>query len=936
MKCVARAPRVLWLACVLGVLWLSACAGCQREPDGPVVSCPEVPCGALEECVQGVCVGLSDVVCFPRCGDDEVCQAGECIPGVETCEQAGQTCDVLNPFSGEFFCIDWDGLAVGRPATCSNACDANGACPTGEVCRYLSDPRSTMCGVDSDCPNDMVCRDGSCFVAACQPSECEGFLSGASTCQELHSANADYPDGAQCIELPDETRFCFPAGPRDVGEACVGFVEGYTSGRLTETCAPALGCVQGSCQRGCSLDSDCEGEQVCLFEDEGVIATGVGFCGLPCPAFSAGACGEQGKCLPVDGVDGYCVPAGEADAFEVCEPNAWQCVEGTTCVDLGGDGSQARCMPMCNVTIAPLDPSQPVSVTDQQQRDATCPQPEETVRAFVRLFHFAEDLGAVDLYLDRGAEPWIASLAPGGPYDGSTANQTYIELLPGAHTVGVLPAGASVLDAPLAELTFAIARDSARDVVLSPASPSSADVVELGVLPERGEALVIANLIPDVDAIDVQVFDVGGEQPVAQLFGVRFGATGAVELGDRATVDVSVTRAGVTEQVLLERRTVGITATPSWFLSGTQELDDGYAVTLVTDDARALPARMEVEPRMICNELGERAFGYCQQFCQGAQDYGADVCDGAGMGCYPRRLSGLGGYQSLCQPAGQVAVGERCDPASTFSECEPGAYCLEFGNGDSDVADGEARGRCEPLCVVDEPDHMILACRQGQVCQALDPDSFDVGRCGFSCEPDASYAGATCPLGLMSCKPAARLVDDTSSTGDAAAIVVQLEEVCSASGVLTEGQPCSGADCEPGTECMFPRSIQADLVSTLLSPYFGAAGVTPTCRAQCDPFDGRSSQSRCGVGETCLVNFPWSADVGHCAPIVEDVMPFAGCTRPGESCGEDAVCVVDGGAPFCLRLCEYTGGASSQAYDQSTCPASYQCAPLINDIGICR
>ena len=936
MKCVACAPRVvLWLG-VLSLLFLGACSGCQADPDAPETSCPEVPCGALEECVQGTCVGLSDVVCFPRCGDGEVCQAGECIAGVETCEQAGQTCDVLQPISGEFFCIDWDGLTTGSPATCSNECEQDGACPVGETCLFLTGLDDSECTADSDCSNGTSCRNGFCRVAACRPSECEGFLAGSETCQGLYGGSADYPDGAQCVELPDETKFCFPAGPRAVGEACVGFIEGYTSDRLAETCAPELGCVQGICQRGCSLDADCDGEQVCLFEEEDLLAAGVGFCGQPCPAFSTGACGEQGKCLPLDGVDGYCVPAGEAEAFEVCQPGAWQCVEGTTCVDLGGDGTQARCMPMCNVTVAPLDPSGPVSVTDQQQRDATCPQPEEVASSYVRLFHFADELGDVDLYLDRGAEPWVASLGAGGLYDGAEAEQTYLELVPGAHTIGVLPAGASVLDAPLAELTFAIERDGARDIVLGPASPASADVIELGVLPERGVTLPVANFIADADAIDVRVFEVGGEQPLAQVSGVRFGSVGGIELGDVRMVEVSVARAGVAEEVLLERRAVSVAMTPSWYLVGTQDPDDGYAVELVTDDARGLPARVDVEPRMLCNDLGNGAYGYCQQFCQSAADYGAGVCDGTDMGCYPRRLSGLSGYQSLCQPAGQAVVGERCDPASTFSECEPGAYCLEFGNGDSDVAGGGARGRCEPLCVVDEPDNATLACRQSQVCQALDPDSFDIGQCGFSCEPDAKYAGASCPLGLMSCKPASRLVDDTSSTGDAASLVIELDEVCSASGVLAEGDVCSGSDCEPGTECMFPRSAQSDLVSTLLSPYFGAAGLAPTCRAQCDPFDGLSSQARCGVGETCLVNFPWSADVGHCAPIVEDVVPFAGCTRPGESCGEDAICVVDGGAPFCLRLCEYTGGVSSQAYDQSTCPASYQCAPLVNDIGICR
>ena len=129
---------------------------------------------------------------------------------------------------------------------------------------------------------------------------------------------------------------------------------------------------------------------------------------------------------------------------------------------------------------------------------------------------------------------------------------------------------------------------------------------------------------------------------------------------------------------------------------------------------------------------------------------------------------------------------------------------------------------------------------------------------------------------------------------------------------------------------------QGDLVSTLLSPYFGGAGLSPTCRPVCDPFDNDSASWRCAPTETCLMNFPWSAEVGHCAPMVEQVAPWQPCTRPGEACGEDSVCVIDGGAPFCLRLCQYAGGPAANQYVRSTCPAGFQCAPLAEEVGFCR
>lgn len=248
---------------------------------------------------------------------------------------------------------------------------------------------------------------------------------------------------------------------------------------------------------------------------------------------------------------------------------------------------------------------------------------------------------------------------------------------------------------------------------------------------------------------------------------------------------------------------------------------------------------------------------------------------------------------------------------------------------------GTERGVCARLCGTDEETRGELVCEEGQVCQPIDATSLDVGRCGQSCTPDGSYSDATCPEGLRNCKPSAVLEEDTAGAGDSAPVVVELDAVCSASGVIQEGDACPGVDCAPGAECIFPRSAQEDLVSTLLSPYFGGAGLSPTCRAYCDPFDAQRATRRCGVGETCLVNFPWSADVGHCAAVVEDVQPFQACSRPGESCGEDSVCVIDGGAPFCLRLCEYTGGRSSMVFDQSTCPAGLQCGPLVNDVGFC-
>jgi hypothetical protein len=202
--------------------------------------------------------------------------------------------------------------------------------------------------------------------------------------------------------------------------------------------------------------------------------------------------------------------------------------------------------------------------------------------------------------------------------------------------------------------------------------------------------------------------------------------------------------------------------------------------------------------------------------------------------------------------------------------------------------------------------------------------------------PDTSYSDATCPTGLQSCLPRATLQEDLSGTGDNPPVVVEEQTFCSASGTLAVGEPCDLNQCAPGAECIFERSVQGDLVSTLLSPYFGGAGQFPTCHAYCDPFDGDSAAYTCADGETCLVNWPWSAEVGHCAPIAEERAPLETCEQPGLACGVDSVCTFLEGRPTCLRLCDYEGGTAPETFRRSTCPDGLHCEPLVADVGVCR
>lgn len=243
----------------------------------------------------------------------------------------------------------------------------------------------------------------------------------------------------------------------------------------------------------------------------------------------------------------------------------------------------------------------------------------------------------------------------------------------------------------------------------------------------------------------------------------------------------------------------------------------------------------------------------------------------------------------------------------------------------------ESSGICSRLCEVSAPGD----CPEGQGCRPVEGDrENEIGECRVQCSPDGSYSDSNCPEGRRSCRPEASLVPlgDGINTGYG---VEEEQPYCWASGDLAAGASCNPGQCAPGHECLFGRSRQSDLVSTLLSPYFSSGGAAPICRPICDPFDGHRADHRCTEGETCLFNYPWSADLGHCAPIIEDRAPGESCEHPGMACGEDSICVIDGGPPVCMRFCQFMG-SDAAGYGQSSCSSGYECAPFVENIGVCR
>ncbi|MEM1348592.1 MAG: DUF4397 domain-containing protein [Myxococcota bacterium] len=939
-ECLRLARITAALLWVLVFACTSGCAGC-----GGAGGCPDQPCPGLSVCIEDVCVDPRAVLCTPRCGDGEACISGACAPVVDMCTQVGQTCDPFEPVSGSFYCVDWDSPTGGALPNCSAPCDPGGACADGQACFTLGiqDGRSPVpCTSDTECSLGTLCVGGACTPAACKPSDCEGPLAGLETCAERYEDFPGFEAGSVCAAFSEQTNYCFPGGNQDIGDRCVPTLEGVQGDAIARTCRPGLTCFQDACREMCVVDEDCSAAgESCLLQEEGAAGPGVGFCGTPCSSFELGSCGARRKCLPLDAEQGYCVDAGDVQAFSTCTPGAFQCEDGTLCVTyrlvegpLGLLLEDARCMPLCNVAAAGT--GDVVTRTQQAQRDATCPQPPEVVEAYVQIVHAAQGVGEVDIYLDDEQTPVLMGV--GFDRQILASGAANIPIPPGARTFSVLPAGAPRVDASLAEVTVSAVRDEVVELVLGAPAPTSADDVvwlQPDITDAQAGARRVVHAVPDAGPIDVWALPEGAppsdERATALALALEYGrASGGVELG-AGRYDLYAWFPGADREVAAPLLSIfglelgEISLGESLVLRGTRDVDDEASLGLLRATWLGPPARSRREPRQFCTYLGNEVFGMCEQQCEGPDDYSGEFCGGMAMSCQPTRLPGLAGWRSLCRPEGGASPGGECDPNAQLSECQEGYYCLEFGG---------RTGRCQPYCAVGDSGNEFLQCAPGQSCRPLGDETFSVGQCGTPCAPDDRYRDfVSCPEGLQGCKPAARQVQDPE--GSSAPVVQELEPFCSASGDTFEGELCNFGDCAAGSECLFERAQQADLFSTLLSPYFGGGGDFPTCRPQCDPFDGTRSSVRCASGETCLVNFPWSADVGHCAQIVEFAAPFQLCTTPGTSCGADSVCVVDGGAPFCLRLCDYLGGSGLGTFERSTCPAGFQCTPFINDIGIC-
>ncbi|MFU8802672.1 MAG: hypothetical protein ACNA8W_02585 [Bradymonadaceae bacterium] len=926
-------------------LGLGACSSCE-DP----VQCPELPCEAGQVCAQGQCLDRDQGRCEPMCGAGQVCENGRCVESAGRCTALGEVCDPRASSTDGFLCVDWGG-ADGAGWRCTAEC-ADSACNAGSACFLLSWGQPTSCTSEGRCGAGELCSSGRCYTAACRASECEGQGIGDGTCSAHYGNQPGFESGAKCYDVGNASHYCFPAGTREEDQSCLGFADAYVIDDLASTCGVGLECVDEQCRRLCEQDEACHGDEACIK----VPGQAGGFCGPACTAFEIGSCGEAMTCHPVSSTQGYCRPAGDGQAFARCEPGAGQCSDGLICVSYQDGGiNSGRCHPICHVAASPTGEDGRVSHGAQAIRDATCPQPE-SAPVYATFVNLAQAVGSVDIYLNGSLVTSESLQFEDGfrPGDSSSDAHGFGELSPGNHRLAVRLGGSPSTDAPIAETTFVA---SAGDIVfwaVVPVVGGAFDDVEWLVIKAAGEpelqarSVAFIHAVVDLGEVDILAVEAGADldgSAVLEFVALSPGEQTEFVVGDVDSLDIFVFTAGEEDRSEVNAALIYRDVLTSevgerlYFMRGTMEPDDFNGTSALTAFDGRFPEHSGtgVGPTLSCVDSGGGVFGHCRQLCDGPESYGLSICEGEAMGCAPMWRTGLFEWRHSCVPVGSLEAGQSCNPQAQFGECDEGLYCLEYGNSSDHYSGDSRRGLCTSLCVEGEAAVGILECDAGQICGRWSyTDGFDVGRCGYPCSPGRDYGDeVSCPAGLQSCLPVATLEDDATAPGLAPPHVVEEPPVCAASGNIAEGQGCAGLDCQPGSECMYPRSHQLDFVPTLLSPYFGGQGLRPVCTPQCDPFGTGLANHECESGETCLFNYPWSANVGHCAPIVEESDILGSCNQPGHSCGQDAVCVDYGGQNICFRFCQYEGGTTQGGYTRSSCPNGYQCAPFVQDIGYC-
>ena len=288
------------------------------EADCEEKACGDDGCGGIcGECAEGeLCSGTQECIanCTPNCegltcgGDGCGGSCGECAEG-EVCSEsgcatnpcgAGQGCYISNKAAK---CMEAGTLGIGE--TCHG--ESGNVCMPGLVCQVVCTP---LCSTGSDDPSCGDICSGEVKVVSeeneagyCQPPE-------APTLCDLYEQD-DCPPGEGCY-LVSGGIACIDAGTAEGGEVC----------EFTNSCAPGMLCVNGSCQEACNAAADATGPHACAEKCDSVA-------NLNPQEWGVGVCQDAGPAIPCEFWAQDCTDG------KVCKP----VTNGSTCLDPSGNGA---------------------------------------------------------------------------------------------------------------------------------------------------------------------------------------------------------------------------------------------------------------------------------------------------------------------------------------------------------------------------------------------------------------------------------------------------------------------------------------------------------------------------------------------------------------------------------------------------------------------
>ena len=315
IPCDAKAPCAAGMVCATGPMKEKVCYLISKKGE---------PCGTT--------VGR---MCDPKAAETLVCRSGVCeletvYNGLgEKC--AGKIGDPRGTCKAGLLCLD----AGGRQGYCYKDCDADGKCPSGEICVIGPEPSvgKKVClvprtkGQDCDMTQRKICQPGQTPFLGCVGGKCievpvGGACQDAKVCGPLECKKFDQGDAngfclmkcdkatpcptgmGGCTGLPDQSSFCVPPGTMATDAVCEMLPD--RSGQKLNTsklCKPGLMCMRAQSQK----------------TPQGVCMNVVGSCGPgACPA-------------------GYlCLAAGQINVCALdCSKSAGVCKTGTNCTTVG-------------------------------------------------------------------------------------------------------------------------------------------------------------------------------------------------------------------------------------------------------------------------------------------------------------------------------------------------------------------------------------------------------------------------------------------------------------------------------------------------------------------------------------------------------------------------------------------------------------------------